>query len=128
MVADREAAFFGDVFLAGFDVGVAEFFDFAALQAYQVVVVASLIEFEHRFVAFEMVAHQQSGGFELGEDAVDGGKSHVFAIRQQYPVHVLGGEMAHFAGFEQFEYFHPRHGDLQAGVFDVVGVAHGCII
>lgn len=117
--ADGEAVFLGDFFLAFFNVGVAEFFHFPALQADQVVVVVALVEFEHRFVAFEVVAHQQAGGFELGEDAVDGGEADVFAFRDQCLVHVFGGEMAHRAGFEQLEDFEPRQGDFEPGVFQV---------
>ena len=80
MLADSEAAIFGDFFLALFDFGVEEFFYAAALQAHQVIVVAALIEFEHSFAAFKVVADQESGLLELGEHAVHGGEADVFML------------------------------------------------
>jgi dihydroxyacetone kinase DhaKLM complex PTS-EIIA-like component DhaM len=80
VVVDREAAFLGDAVLAFLDFGVEEFLDLAALQADQMVVVVALVEFEHRLVAVEMMADQQSGLLELGEHAINRGQPDILAF------------------------------------------------
>ena len=72
MLAHDEAAFLGDLDLALLDCGVEELFDPAALQADQVVVVLSFIQFEYRLAGFEMVALQQARLLELGQHAIHG--------------------------------------------------------
>ncbi len=48
----------GDLILGFFDFGVEKLFPPAALQARQRVVMAALVELEHRLATFEMVADQ----------------------------------------------------------------------
>ena len=80
MLANREAAFFGDFLLALFDFGVEELFYAAALQTDEVIVMAALVEFEYGFTALEMMADQQAGLFELGEHSVYGGEPDIFVF------------------------------------------------
>ena len=123
-----EAAFLGDLLLAAFDFRIVKLFHQTALQAYQVVVVASLVEFEHRLATFEMVAHQQTGRFELGQDAVNRRQAHVQLLGKQNAIDVLCREVAHFAGLEQVENFQARQGGFEADVFQIVGLAHWLVM
>lgn len=89
MIDDFKVFALGDFVLAFFDAGVEEFFDFAAVQADDVVVVVAAIDFVNGFVRLEMVAQQQSGLLELGEDAVDGRQTDVEAVVFQAAVNIL---------------------------------------
>jgi hypothetical protein len=75
-----EAALLGDLLLPPFDFRVVKFFHHAALQAYQMVVVAPQVELEYRLAAFEMVAHQQAGRLELGQYAVNRRQPHIHPL------------------------------------------------
>lgn len=86
MIVDREAALLGNAVLALLDFSVDELFDFAALQADQMIVVVAMIEFEYRLVAIEMVAHQQARLLELGEHAIHRGQSNVLTIVREQPI------------------------------------------
>ena len=57
MVVDGKAAFLGNTVLSLLDFSIDEFFNFAALQADQMIVVIAMIEFEYGLVAIEMMAH-----------------------------------------------------------------------
>ena len=117
MIVNGEAAFGGDFFLAAFNFCVVKFFHAATLQAHQMVVVAALIELVNGFAAFEMVAYQQPGLFELGEDSIHGGKADIHVFREEHAVDILGGEMTYFALLEQVENFKARQGGFESDVF-----------
>lgn len=68
---NAEAAFFGDFYLASLDRRVEKFLYPSALQANQMVVMTALVEFENRFTAFEVMAHQEAGRLKLCQDTVD---------------------------------------------------------
>lgn len=53
---------------------------------------------------FEVVAFEQSGLFELGEHAIDGGQADVDVLAEQHAVDVIGGQVPHFGFFKEFEY------------------------
>src|SRR5216683_3917290 len=125
MLANREAAFRGDTDLALLDFGVIELFDASALHAHQMIVMAALIQLEHRLAGLEMVALEYSGLFELGEDAVDRGEPDVQSLVYENPIDVLGRQVAHLAVFEKLQDSQPRARGLQAAGFQVVDVGHG---
>ena len=100
VLLNAEAALPGDLFLAAFDFRVVKFFNQAALQAYQVVVMMALVELEHRLAAFKVVAYQQPRRLELGQHAVDRCQADVHVIRKQDAVHVFRREVAYLAGLE----------------------------
>ena len=117
MIVNGEAAFGGDFFLAAFNFCVVKFFHAATLQAHQMVVVAALVELVNRLAAFEMVAYQQPGLFELGKDPIHGSKSDIHVFREKHAVYIFGGEMAYFALFEQVKNFQARQGGFESDVF-----------
>ena len=123
VVVDGEAAFLGDAGLAFFDFGVEELLDLAALQADQMIVVVALVEFEHRLVAVEVVAHQQPGLLELGEHAVDRGETDILAFVRQQPVHLLCGHVALVALLEQIEDFQARQRGLETDALEIGRIA-----
>jgi hypothetical protein len=85
------------------DFRVIKFFDPAALQAHQVVMVRAAGEFKYGFAAFKVVALKQSGLLKLSEYPVDGGKTDVLAFIDQCSINVLRGEMAHGAALKQVQ-------------------------
>lgn len=90
VIVDPEAAGLCHFGLALFDFRIVKLFDVAALHADQVIVVGALIEFEHRFIGFEVVANQQPGLFELHQHAVNRGQPGVRAFFLQQLVDFFG--------------------------------------
>src|SRR5512147_1122182 len=66
MLVDGETAILGDFHLAPLDLGIDEFLHLTALQANQVIVVASLVQLENSLARLEMVTDQNAGLLELG--------------------------------------------------------------
>src|SRR5437879_5808990 len=125
MPANRKAAFGGDTDLALLDLGVVKLFDAPALHAHQMVVMAALVQLEHRLVGLEVVALQDAGLLELSEDAVDGGEAYVQSLSDESPIDVFGRQVAHLAVLEKLQDSQPRARGLQAAGFQVVHVGHG---
>ncbi len=110
-----------DFRLAFFDLGVVKLLDVAALYAHQMIVVTALIELEHRFVGFKVVAYQEASLLELQQYAVDSCQPRVSAVFLQQLVDVFGGEVAHGALLEKFEDAQAWQGGLQAAGFEILG-------
>src|SRR5262245_33579314 len=119
-----EAALLGDLGLAALDLGVVELLDPPALHADQVVVVAALVQLEHRLAGLEVLAREQAGVLELGEDAVDRGEADVDALGEQGLVDVFRRKVAHFARLEQLEDLAPRQRRLEAAILQALHRAH----
>ena len=94
--------------LPGFYLRIVEFFHLSALQADQMVMMLTLVEFENRLAGLEVVALEQTGLLELGEDPVYGGKANIHFLLNQQPVYVFRRKMTFVRMLEQIE-------DLQAG-------------
>jgi len=129
--AYRETALFGNPVLALLYGSVVKLLDASALQADQVVVVVSFIQFENRFAGLEMVALQQAGLLELGQHAIHGGETNVHAVGQQVAVHVFGCYMTRRAlrleFVEEVEDLEARKCRLETDALQVVGVGHGAV-
>ncbi len=80
--------------LTFFDAAIHELFDTAAVNTHDVIVVGALVQFEHRHAALEMMARDEAGRFELGQDTVDGGESDVLVGYQELLVDVLRAHVA----------------------------------
>src|SRR5271155_5565965 len=70
MIADLEPQAFRHGVLTLFDAAVHELFNLAAVNTHDVIVMRTLIELEHRHAAFEMMARDETGGLELGQNAI----------------------------------------------------------
>ena len=82
MIADLEPQALRHGVLALFDTAVHELFDAAAVNTHDMIVVSTLIELEYRHAAFEMMACDEAGRFELGEHAIHGREPDVFVGHQ----------------------------------------------
>jgi hypothetical protein len=80
----------------------------------------AFVQFENRLSALEVVALDQSGGFELGQHAVDRGQPDVLAGFHQALVDVLGRQMPVLAVLQHFQNLHPRQGDLETCLSEVL--------
>jgi len=65
MLTDFKSSVIGNGMLTLFNLVIAEFFDMSALQAYDVVVMAALVQLKHCFSAFKVMTNQQPGLLEL---------------------------------------------------------------
>src|SRR5258708_35460204 len=90
MLANRKAAFRGDPDLALLDFGVVKLFDAPALHAHEMIVMAALVQLENRLVGLEMVALEDAGLVELGEEAVDRGQPDGQSLVDDDPIDVFG--------------------------------------
>lgn len=66
VLGDIETALVRYFLLTPFDFVIEEFLDPSAIEANEVIMMRSLVEFEHRFAGFEMISMQQPGLFKLG--------------------------------------------------------------
>jgi hypothetical protein len=119
VVLDFEPAMLGHFDLTLFDLGIIKLFDVAAFGADDVIVMPALLELEDRFAGFEVMAYQQSGLFELRENAVNGRKARVGSFAQQRLVHVFRREVPNFAFLEELQYAQPRQRRFEANGFKV---------
>src|SRR6266699_5721167 len=103
MLANCKAALRGDPDLALLDFRVIKLLDAPALHAHEMIVMAALIQLEHRLAGLEMMALEDAGLFELGEDAVDRGKPDVQSLVHENPIDVLGRQVAHLAVSKSFK-------------------------
>lgn len=122
MIMQRESAFAGDAILAALDLRIVEFLHAPALKAYQMVVVRPLVELEHRLSGLEVMALQEPRLLELGQYAVDRRQPYLDFLGEQLAVYVLGAQVAHTRGLEQFEDAQPWSGGLQPDIAQVFGV------
>ena len=82
------------------------------------VVMPALIEFEHRMAAFEMMAPDQAGGFELSQHPVHGRQADLFARLLQCPKNLLGGQVHAILLLQHVENLHARQRDFQARLLE----------
>ena len=121
MVGDDITLVLGNLGLLSFDDFIDEFFDLATADTDDMVVVAFPVELEHGLPAFEMMTGHQSGGFKLGQYAIDRREADFFAIVAQRLVDILSTLMPDRRGFHQVENFHPRQGNLETRFFQIAG-------
>ena len=85
-----------------------------ALYADQVIVMIALVELEDGLAAFEVMADEQPGLFELRQHTIDRGQSDVGAFLQQRLVNIFRRHVTHGALFEEFQYAQPGQRRLEA--------------
>lgn len=124
MIGDLVALGSGNLLLAFFYFLIHELVHPTALHAHDVVVVVTLIQFEYRMSALEVMARDQTRGFELGQYPVHRGQTDVVSGFEQRLVHVLGTHVARVAAFQNFQNLDPRQGDLEADVAEFLAF-HG---
>src|SRR5690606_1831600 len=121
VIGDLEAPLGRHLLLPLLDDVVVELLDAAALQADHMVMVVALGEFEHRLVAFEVMALNNTGTLELRQHTVYRRKSNVLPRLEQRLVDVLSGQMPILALRENFQDLHPGQRDLEARLTKVFG-------
>ncbi|MNT53553.1 hypothetical protein D3C72_1906430 [compost metagenome] len=86
--------------------------------------VAAFVQLVDRLAGFEVMTNQDTGLFELGQHAIDGGQTDIRIFGDQLLVHVLGRQMAILAVLEQLHDTQARAGCFQADVFEMAGFVH----
>lgn len=113
-----------DRLLTTLNFSVVELFHFAAIQTYQVVVVLSFIEFEHRFSTFKMATAQDAGLLKLRKHPIDGCQTDIRVLLQQNTENVFGRQVALGATLKHLQYFQAGYGGLESGTFQFVNIGH----
>ncbi len=85
----REAAFRRNVSLTAFYFFIEKFFDMTALDANQMIVMIADIEFIDGFIAIEMMADEESGLLELGQNPIDGSQADIDLFPDQHAINVF---------------------------------------
>ena len=98
----------GNVVLAFFNFSIKKFFDPAAVQTNQVVMVLAFIEFIDRFAALKLTARQQPGLLKLQQYPVNGGQTNVGTFIEHQAVHILGAHVPLPAFLEQLQHSDAR--------------------
>ena len=131
MIGQLEPLALSDLVLQTLDGLVLEFLNSAALHAHQMVVVVAPVQLKDGVATLEVVAHHQTGGFELGQNAIDRGQPDFFAFGEQLVEDLFRTQMARrivAAAFENFQNFEAGEGDLEARVADVLAFQGDCSI
>lgn len=124
VIVDAKSSVLGDYRLPSFNFGIVKFLDVSTLDAYQVVMMVTLVQFENGFSRLEMMADQQPGLFKLSEYAINGRQPDFHAIVKQQPVNVFCREMALFAVLEQIENLESGQSRLQPPAFQILRGFH----
>jgi outer membrane protein assembly factor BamE len=125
VVLEGEPQILGYLVLALFDLSIKEFFNPAALQAYQVVVVRALVELINRLARFEIAPFEHTGLLELGEHPVNRGQPDILILGKQLLENIFGAHMALAPGLKHLQDFQTRQRGLKADIFEFVGSWHG---
>ncbi len=86
---DAKATRLCDFGLPFFDISVVKLLNVAALHAYQMIVMAALVELEHRLVRFKVVPYQQACLLELQQHTIDCRQARVGTVFLQQLVDVF---------------------------------------
>lgn len=123
MVGDFKTAFLCDPDLAFFDFFVKKFLDLAAIQAHQMVMMRTFVEFEHGLAGFKVIALQQAGLLELRQHTIDSCQTDVQIVCEQHFVDVFRTQVTHFGVLKNVE-------NLQAGQrgLEAAGLQFGGIV
>lgn len=128
MLDHLETAVLGDLELPLLDGRIVELLYLAALQADQVVVVTTLVEFEDGMPGIEVMPPQQAGLLELRQYPIDSGETDVHVILGQVTVHILRAQVAAWRVdrlLEQVEDLDARDGGLEPDIPEVLRIGHG---
>jgi hypothetical protein len=120
VVADLVAETLCHRVLALFDASIHEFFDAAAFQADDVIVMRAVIQLEDRHAVFEMVPAYEAGGLELREHAINGGEPDILIGIEQAAIDVLGRKMTCRAALEDLENLQSWQRYLEAGLAKIL--------
>lgn len=122
MVGQDKVVATGNVMLELFDGGVLKLLHPAALNADEMIVVIALIQFENRGATFEMMADDQAGGLELGQNPVDRGQTDFLTLVDEIAKNLLGAQVPASLppSLENFQDFDAGQGDLQSRVANVL--------
>ncbi len=114
MVGHVVAVLAGNGVLALFDRLIKKLGHLAAAGTDHMVVVVALIDLVDRVAAIEVVARDQAGTLELGQDAIDGGDADFLARLEQRPIDILGAHVALRILLQQLQDTHARQGRFQS--------------
>lgn len=122
MISDFELMFGGNRALLFLNAAVDELFDLAAVQAHDVIVVLTFVQFENGGRALEVVTRHQSRGFELSKYAVDGGEANVFVGLKQMAINVFRTHVSWLRASQDFQDLESRHRDLESGLTQIASL------
>ena len=88
------------------------------------VVVVTLVQFKHGLAGLEVMADQQTGLFELGQDAVNRRQPDLHAVIEQQLVDILRRQVALVAALEQVEDLEPGQGCLEPDALQILRRLH----
>lgn len=99
-----EAALFGDSLLPFLDLVIEKLFHPPAIEAYEMIVVRTRIEFEHGLSGLEMIAVQQARLLELCQHTVHSCQTDIHVFGQQDFVNIFRTQVADRAVLENLKY------------------------
>ena len=125
MVVQVEAMFFGDGALTAFNGLVVEFFDTAAFDADEMVMMVAGGFFEDGLAGVKVVSFDQPRLLKLDQGAIYGGETDVHVFIEQKLMHVLGRQMPFRGILEKLENSQPGGGDAESCGLEFGRFAHG---
>lgn len=128
MIHQFKTMIFGNLPLALFDQFIVKLDHLIAVHADHVVMMVALGELEYAVAGLEIVACHEPGGFELGQNSVDGGQSDILAGIQKRTVDVFSAHVlcAALCGVEQLQDLDPRQRDFETCVAQLLIFRRHC--
>ena len=93
MIGKLKTLLAGNPTLTILDLGIAELLHPAAVQADQVIVMGSFVEFKDRLTRLKMAARENPSLLKLGQDAIHGGQANIDGFSQQRPIDIFGRQV-----------------------------------
>lgn len=87
--------------------------NFSCLGTHHMIMVRFPRHFENSMTAFEIMAQHKPCRLKLRQDPVDGGKSHVITLFQQFLVDVLGTQVVLVGVLQNIEYLYSRQSNFE---------------
>lgn len=124
VILDGKAPLFGDRVLPLLDFRVVKFFNTAAVDTDQMVVVLAVIDFKNGLPGLKKVTFEQACLLELGEYAIHGRQADIHVFGNKHAINVFSRHVAKGAFLEKLKNFQARKSGFQAHILETLGVAH----
>lgn len=114
MINQLIAVFFGDDVLQSFNLFVAEFDHFAAVDFHHVIMMLTLGQLKHRVTAIKVMTGHQTGTLKLGENTVNSRQTDILSSFDQCFINVFSTQVAGIVIFQNAQDLNPGQGYLES--------------
>src|SRR5210317_836669 len=101
-----------------------KFDDITRIDANHVIMVITIIEFKYGVPAFEVMARDQAGPFELRQTSINSSQPNILSRPQEVLVNIFRTHVTGLGRLENFKDFQAWQGNLQPGLAKFFSLLH----